>query len=121
MIRVIIVYCLIYSTCFAVQLFEPSIQCTVVKVYSTKKILGFQYFPRKFHTINNVPHTSKLSIGKKEFKKLNPRSISKTLETEIIMIDTGNGKLELKLTGKAMSRTGELKISGEILADLTCH
>ncbi len=40
--------------------FEPSIQCTVVKVHSNIAILGFNSFPKLYQSINNDPITSKL-------------------------------------------------------------
>ena len=103
------------------SILEPSIQCTIVKVHSKIEILGFKNFPQLHQSINNDPLTSKLSIAGKEFEKLNPKSVMKIQDKEEIMIKHNGGQLKIVLAGKPMARSGTLKESGQLIADITCH
>lgn len=105
----------------AFDIFEPSIECTVVKVHSTRKVFGFESFPKLYQSINNDPTSSKLMIGGKEFSKINPVSTFKTENYEKIMIDSGTDQLGLELKGKPLTRNGTMTVNGANMADVTCH
>jgi hypothetical protein len=91
---------------------EPSIECTVIKVNSSIPLLGFDNFPKLYDSINNNPLKSKLLIAGREFPKLNPETILKTETYERISIIHDRGTLELVLNGKPISRNGVLKENG---------
>ncbi len=101
--------------------FEPSIECTVIKVLSTKSVFGISKFPKLYQSFNNDPLSSKLFIAGKEFSKLNPVSDLKTEIYEKISIDSGRDHLVLELKGKPISRNGTMAVNGVIIADVTCH
>jgi len=104
-----------------ISIFEPNIECTVIKVHSEIKALGFKKFPTLYLSINNKPIDSKLLIGKKKFDRLSPKTVIKTESYEKIIIKHDEGQLELELKGKPMSRNGTLSESGKLIADITCH
>ncbi len=106
---------------FAFGVFEPSIECTVIKVHLTRKVFGFESFPKLYQSINNDPTSSKLMIGGKEFSKINPLSTIKTENYEKIVIDSGADQLGLELKGKPVSRNGTMTVNGATVADVTCH
>ena len=106
---------------FGINLLEPSIECTVIKVHFSEKMLGFAKFPVLYQSINNDPIKSRLLIGGREFPGLNPETLWKTETFEKISIHHGGGNLELELNGKPISRNGFLKENGKVLADVTCH
>ena len=102
-------------------LFGPSIECTVIKVYSTTKALGFDEFPKLYQSINNDPLSSNLVIAGKKNIGVKPEILIKTDNFEKITISINNDKLELHLNGKPLSRNGTLSINGKVLAEITCH
>ena len=101
--------------------FEPNIECTVIKVHSTRKILGFESFPKVYQSINNDPTSSKLTIAGKEFLKLNPVSNIKTEIYEKLTINSGTNQIGLELKGKPLSRNGTMTVNGVTVAYVTCH
>jgi hypothetical protein len=105
----------------AFGMFEPSIECTVIKVYSTTKAFGFDKFPKLYQSINNDPLSSKLIIAGKEFSKLSPISIIKTETYEKISISSEQDQLSLELSGKPISRNGTMMFNGVKVASVTCH
>lgn len=106
---------------FAFGIFEPSIECTVIKVHSTRKVFGFESFPKLYQSINNDPSSSRLMIAGKEFSKLNPVSNIKTENYEKLVINSGTDQLGLELKGKPVSRNGTMTVNGATVADVTCH
>lgn len=101
--------------------FEPSIECTVIKIFATQKAFGFSKLPTIYQSINNNPISSTLFIAGREFPKLDPVSELKTETYEKISIKSGNDQLELELRGKPISRNGKLTVNGQVVADVTCH
>ena len=112
---------LIIEIAHGFQLFEPSIECTVIKVHSTKNVLGHPKFPLLYQSINNNPTKSVLIIAGKKLPGVVPKTILKTDNFEKISIVIENKNIELELKGKPISRNGTLKLDGELLADVTCH
>ncbi len=107
---------------YGMGLFEPDIQCTVIKVHKqVKSVLDFKAFPKKFHTINNIATSSTLTIAGKKFNNLDPKVKKKMVGFERIEIELQNGILQLDINGKPMSRNGVLKFSGDLIGDITCH
>lgn len=105
----------------AVTLFEPSIECTVIKVIEPQKVFGFKKFPELYQSINNNPQTSKLRVGKLELSNVDPVSAVKTESYEKILIKQNSDQLELELKGKPLSRNGTMTINGKLAAEVTCH
>jgi hypothetical protein len=112
---------LCWPAAFAVSLFEPSIECTVIKVIEPQSVFGISRFPELHQSINNNPQTSKLIVGKKELLKVDPVSVVKTDRYEKILIKEGNSELILELKGKPISRNGTMAINGKLAAEVTCH
>lgn len=112
---------LISFNVYCFNLSEPSIECTVVKVHSTKRSFGFDQFPKLYQSINNNPLESKLFIAAKEFSKIDPVTLIKTESYERISIVSGSENLLLELNGKPISRNGTMKINEIKVADVTCH
>ncbi len=104
-----------------IDIFEPNIECTVVKVLSSRAALGFSRFPILYQSINNKPLTSILIIGGHEFVNLNATTDIKTDSYEKISINTNEGPLVIELHGKPISRNGTLSLNGQVLAHITCH
>ncbi len=101
--------------------FEPSIECTVIKVHSHIHAFGQSKFPRLYQSINNQPSKETLTIASKSLPGVRPKTIFKTENFEKISIVIGIQNFELELKGKPISRNGVLKVDGKILADVTCH
>ena len=101
--------------------FEPSIECTVIKILAIQSVFGIGKFPKLYQSINNNPLSSKLFIAGKEFSKLNPVSYLKTENYEKISIESGGDHLGLELKGKPISRNGTMTVNGVMIADVTCH
>lgn len=102
-------------------LFEPTIECTVIKVVSTTTVFGIVEFPKLYQSINNDPLKSVLHIAGKKLPKVKPKTVFKTDNFEKISIITENDNFELQLHGKPVSRNGTLTANGKILAEVTCH
>ena len=77
---------LIIVPTYSISNIEPSVQCTIIKVYETVQILGFTKFPELYQSINNDPTKSTLIIAEKKFTNLIPKTISKTEIFEKILI-----------------------------------
>ena len=122
MIIIFTIYSFLWSDqAFAFSHFEPSIECTVIKVHGTQNAFGLAQFPVLYQSINNNPLSSALFIAGKEFSKINPVSDWKTDDYEKISIHSGQDDLGLELFGKPISRKGSLRLNGSIVADVTCH
>lgn len=111
----------VQRSAYGINLIEPQIQCTVVKVISTVNIFGIKKFPALHQSINNDPIESTLHIGRVRLAKVQPFTMFKSKLVEIISIRDGNQQLDLELNGKPMSRQGVIKYNGAVLAELTCH
>lgn len=109
------------SVTFALSIFEPSVECTVIKVISPQSVFGINKFPELYQSINNNPQTSKLIVGKRELKTIDPVSVVKTDNYEKILIKEGSDELVLELNGKPISRNGTMTINGKLAAKVTCH
>ncbi len=109
------------ATYGGLSVLEPNIECTVIRVHTSVRTLGFDKFPKMYDSINNNPLKSKLLIAGREFPKLNPETVLKTESYERISIVHETGTLELELNGKPISRNGILKENGVVLARVTCH
>ena len=103
------------------SLFEPSIECTVIKVHTTTDIMGIPEFPKLYQSVNNDPLRSILKIAGTVFPGAKPKTHLNTDKFEKISILLQNKILELELHGKPISRNGFLKVDGKLLADVTCH
>ena len=117
----LIPFVLIVSLAYGFGLFEPSIECTVIKVHSTAKALGQTKFPKLYQSIYNDPMTSTLIIAGKKLLGVKPETLLKTDNFEKISIIVEAKTLELELKGKPISRNGILKFEGKLLAEVTCH
>ncbi len=101
--------------------FEPTIECTVIKVHSKGSIWGITKFPQLYQTINNDPLKSRLHIARQLIRGVIPRSIWKIDGYEKILIRDVRDSLELEIHGKPLSRNGTLKVNGTLVANVTCH
>ena len=119
--NVLLVNILFCSVTFALSIFEPSVECTVIKVISPQSVFGIKKFPELYQSINNNPQTSKLIVGKRELKTIDPVSVVKTDNYEKILIKEGSDELVLELNGKPISRNGTMTINGKLAAKVTCH
>jgi hypothetical protein len=109
------------ATFGGLSVLEPRIECTVIKVHTSVRTLGFDKFPKLYDSINNNPLKSKLLIAGREIRNLNPETVLKTDSYERISIIHETGTLELELNGKPISRNGVLKENGVVLGKVTCH
>lgn len=112
---------LIYVDLSAFELFEPSIECTVVSVLKQRNIGQLKKFPKLYTSINNNPATSKLVISGIEYKNVDPVTKVKTDSFELILIKIDQSELILELTGKPISRNGTLNFGLVELGKITCH
>jgi hypothetical protein len=111
----------IAETTLGFNVLGPNIECTVVKVHSTARVLGDSKFPKLYQSINNDPTKSDLVIAGKKLSGISPTTIFKTDTLEKISIEIEASKIELELKGKPISRNGTLRLDGKLLADVTCH
>ena len=114
----IIVFC---SVAFAISPFEPSIECTVIKIIEPQPVFGINKFPKLYQSINNNPQTSKLIVGEKELLHTDPVSVIKTVDYEKLTIALNQDQLVLELKGRPISRNGTMTINGKLAAEVTCH
>jgi len=101
--------------------FEPSIECTVTKIFKFQTTFGMQKFPQLYQSIYNNPLTSKLFIGRVEIPNTNPTTLERSSDFERILIKNGNDNIKLELKGRPISRIGTLTINDNLAAEVTCQ
>jgi len=109
------------SAASALNVLEPHVQCTVVKVHSVLDVFGIKNFPSLYQSLNNHPSEKTMHIANVSLNNIKPITTYKSETLELITIQNGSQKLELELHGKPISRQGVLKSNGVLLAELTCH
>lgn len=100
---------------------EPRIECTVVKILSSKTKFSRTGFPKLYDSIFNDNLKSQLFIGGKEFTNLSPQRTFKGESLEKIKIMNKAERMDLEIKGKPISRNGTLSINGKLVANITCH
>lgn len=105
----------------AFDLFEPSIECTVIKVNKQVSAFGFKKFPKLYSGIFNQPNGNNLKISGESFKGIRPITKFKTEVFERIQIDIGEDVMLVELHGKPLSRNGNLLVNGVEVGKVTCH
>lgn len=122
--RKILIFTLIFLSAkivYGLSIFEPSIECTVIKVHAITTFSSIKDFPKLYQSINNNPVKSTLRIAGLTFPNIKPETMLKTDTFERILIADGVDSFLLDLNGKPISRNGSLKKNGKLLADVTCH
>lgn len=110
-----------FNPLYGFNIFEPVIECTIIKVHATTTFSSIRKFPKLYQSINNNPTKSILRIAGETFLNIKPETLIKTSNFERILIANGADDFVLDLNGKPISRNGVLKKNGKLLADLTCH